>query len=478
WLSGIPDDDSNSPLNWIRSGSSILSDPDLTEFQKLYDDYGDGDINSSTGLSFPTDAEEEYEDIAGGTWSPYCLAAASVFIDEQALWYNNASPVSETFRGDLSPVQKKFVANIAGLNNVDVVLTSDKTKWTRCPVLEMQSNPVLSEGNASKMQLRRSPSVDKNGRKSGTSGCNESEATMNGTQPQGMGWFPGYAIDLSTGERLNMAFGEDSWLVGENGSDMIWNPTSRVFTDIGGDFLFGGQHWIYVFKNLSHEMGGDEDFIPGYDQGEYVYGLLDDDLEFTTAEGRRFFAGCTWIGSSLLSENAALLSPENGLIPGEARIELRVAKPYRKHSASVPDDNDMDYTDAENFWNPWYTFTTRGLEPVMNDASILEDALSLINVVPNPYYAYSSYEANKLDNRVKITNLPELCTLQIYDLNGTLIRMYEKADPLTSLDWDLKNSKNIPISSGTYIIRVEVPGVGEKILKWFGVMRPIDLDNF
>jgi flagellar hook assembly protein FlgD len=79
---------------------------------------------------------------------------------------------------------------------------------------------------------------------------------------------------------------------------------------------------------------------------------------------------------------------------------------------------------------------------------------------------------------VKITNLPELCTLQIYDLNGTLIRMYEKADPLTSLDWDLKNSKNIPISSGTYIIRVEVPGVGEKILKWFGVMRPIDLDNF
>jgi hypothetical protein len=25
---------------------------------------------------------------------------------------------------------------------------------------------------------------------------------------------------------------------------------------------------------------------------------------------------------------------------------------------------------------------------------------------------------------------------------------------------------------------VDVPGAGEKILKWFGVMRPIDLDNF
>jgi hypothetical protein len=59
-----------------------------------------------------------------------------------------------------------------------------------------------------------------------------------------------------------------------------------------------------------------------------------------------------------------------------------------------------------------------------------------------------------------------------------LIRQFKKADPLTSLDWDLKNSKNIPIASGTYIIHVNVPGVGEKILKWFGVMRPVDLDNF
>ena len=85
---------------------------------------------------------------------------------------------------------------------------------------------------------------------------------------------------------------------------------------------------------------------------------------------------------------------------------------------------------------------------------------------------------NKLDNRVKITNLPEECTVTIYDMNGTLIRQFKKADPLTSLDWDLKNGKNIPIASGTYIIHVNVPGAGEKVLKWFGVMRPVDLDNF
>ena len=33
----------------------------------------------------------------------------------------------------------------------------------------------------------------------------------------GMGWFPGYAIDVTTGERLNMAYGEDSWLGNHGG---------------------------------------------------------------------------------------------------------------------------------------------------------------------------------------------------------------------------------------------------------------------
>jgi flagellar hook assembly protein FlgD len=108
----------------------------------------------------------------------------------------------------------------------------------------------------------------------------------------------------------------------------------------------------------------------------------------------------------------------------------------------------------------------------------LENALDLINVVPNPYYAFSSYEINKLDNRIKITNLPQNCTIAIYDLSGNRVRAFKKGDPSTSLDWDLKNEKNIPVASGVYIIHVVVPNVGEKVLKWFGVMRPVDLDNF
>ena len=84
-----------------------------------------------------------------------------------------------------------------------------------------------------------------------------------------------------------------------------------------------------------------------------------------------------------------------------------------------------------------------------------------------------------MDNRVKITNLPEKCTISIYNLSGTLVRQYVRTDdPKTSLDWDLKNHMNVPIAGGVYIIHVDVPGIGQKVLKWFGVMRPVDLDNF
>jgi len=38
---------------------------------------------------------------------------------------------------------------------------------------------------------------------------------------------------------------------------------------------------------------------------------------------------------------------------------------------------------------------------------MLKEALALINVVPNPYYAFSEYERTRLDTEVKIVNLPE-----------------------------------------------------------------------
>jgi hypothetical protein len=36
----------------------------------------------------------------------------------------------------------------------------------------------------------------------------------------------------------------------------------------------------------------------------------------------------------------------------------------------------------------------------------------------------------------------------------------------------------VPIAGGAYIIHIDVPGIGEKILTWFGIARQVDLDNF
>ena len=131
-----------------------------------------------------------------------------------------------------------------------------------------------------------------------------------------------------------------------------------------------------------------------------------------------------------------------------------------------------------NHYHPVYEFSTKDLMSSEGVDSVAVDALDLINVVPNPYYGYSGYEKSQLDNRIKITNLPKDATIKIYTVNGTLVKTIKKSDDLTSSDWDLNNNYGIPVASGLYVIHVDAEGVGEKILKWFGVLRPIDLDTF
>jgi len=114
--------------------------------------------------------------------------------------------------------------------------------------------------------------------------------------------------------------------------------------------------------------------------------------------------------------------------------------------------------------------------------------------------SYSAYETEQNSNKVKVTNLPNKCTVTIYSLDGTIIRKLSRAidvDPATnkrieisdggtvsdinidnSLEWDLKNDKGITISSGTYLFHIEAPGIGQRTLKWFGAVRPADTSNF
>ena len=205
--------------------------------------------------------------------------------------------------------------------------------------------------------------------------------------------------------------------------------------------------------------------MPAYDEGAYAYKNLSGAANFLTI--RNVFQSCMWLGWPKLNPGEQLLSTE-------ARVKLRVSKPYEKYNTEISSDT----LNGGNEGDPIYLFSTDDFATQKNVLDTAVSALDQITAVPNPYLAYNAYETDRLDNRMKITNLPERCTISIYTVNGTLIKQIKKDDVLTSVDWNLKNQNNIPIAGGIYIIHVDAPGIGEKVIKWLGVLRPPDLENF
>lgn len=467
WLFGVEDSDNFYPSNWIRSGSSeeaanhidasSPSNPGCVASNWIYQPchYDDVDFIDSEG--------QKYEQLLGGTIAPFRLVGKGAYGSPYGFpgentttpWYES----NESWFTTASAAQSK--ARIDFLHDVDIIFTSNKDLWTRCPVIEINDNRSQTEHNDYILEPRGDLSVDKNGLSAGQPGYNPAEGDL--VNATGMGWFPGYAIDVNTGERLNMIFGENSWLTGENGRDMIWNPTSSI-SDAGGDPLFGGMHYIYVFG--ANVDGG---IIPAYDQGATLREYLEVD-EVASASTRssnylKVWSNCFWVMEPLLAEDQELLSTD-------VKVSARIQRPYERHEVG-----------SENNGYPLYGFSFEN-PSITGNSQRLISVIDNINVVPNPYYAYSSYETSKLDNRVKITNLPEKCEITIFNMRGALVRSFKKDDPLTSIDWDLKNHRGVPIAGGIYLIhvKIEVEEDGgkkeyEKVLKFYGALRQPDLDN-
>ena len=483
WLSGIRDSDvtASSPLNWIRAGS--------------YNDNEDAknnDWNITKSLQRPYDPDGVYENIAQGSWAPYFLSYSSSLTNPGPM-YDAACHIDTIF---------------GRIGSIDIVLTADKSKWSRCPVFEMGLDNKLSENGANPFGLRRAPSVDKDGNPAaatyeealGMTPSDDPESPKY-IQAFGMGWFPGYAIDVETGARLNICFGEDSYYASLNGRDMILNPPALkessanggslladpvVFNPIDGTALFGGKHYVYVFQMLNSHQSAMDFIAPAYDGGKklaeeihYIDNLNPNNVGSSDkAFRKKFWSMPSWVGMPMPVEGREWL-PKNNPV----KISVRTARAYNYGYSTMPlevqNPDLIDYTNHEGM-KPYYTFTTRGYNPTLNNAAKAESDLDLINVVPNPYYAYANYEPNALTHRVKIANLPDQCVVTIYTVNGTKIRQFKKDDSsVTSIDWDLTNHANTPIASGIYIIHVKdnVNG-GEQTVKFYCAMRQVDLNTF
>ena len=440
WWFGIPDDKSYTPFNWILAGTN--TNP-TEEPATLYPDQNG-------------DAKGNFENIVNGTWGPYMYASA-----------NNRSVVNGFDNYGMGPAQSigRNLNDAADLHSVDIVFTTDVSKWTRVPVFEMAEDAALSEHGDKKLTQRQD-----------TSWTLENGALKRapGLEP-GWSYFPGYAIDIETGKRLNMAFGENSWLPGQNGNDMLWNPTATLLmvpgNTVNGGYVFGGQHVIYVFADEDKISGSNTDLeYKGANPNDWPLKDLMADLVQTGGLGNiakaNFWRACRWIGMPTLR-------PGNNFdpyteLPTQTRIRIRMNSAYSNRTLA----------DGPNGGNPQFLFNTSNIATRTYQDTIGKGAMETIRVVPNPYYGFSTYEASQLDNLVKITNLPETCTISIFTPNGTMIRQIRKDNSMTYVEWDMKNTYNVPIASGVYIIHVDAGALGEKIVKWFGALRPVDLNSF
>lgn len=486
WFTGYPDQGDNI-FNFVKTGP-LEDDETLDPKQGL--------STLGAGLFVPytlCDWRSQY-----GKMPDYLLTPA---------WTDkNSSNVNAV--GSLATREK----SLGNLPNVDIVFTSDKSKWSRCVVIESAGYPFTStspteyeklaglstESPASPgkprvmFDVRYAPSVGKDDSNGDglpdPDGAVEPDSIPNsgntgkvlnskrGQPLYGMGWFPGYAIDVETGRRLNIFFGENSCYSKDvdptyTGRDMMWDPTDAVFRtgydiNTGGipkyyDWLMGGQHWIYVANTT-------------YDQCEFIRSRLSPELQSGFVPKFNAIKQIGWCGMIQMNTGVQLRSYADGLIPrdNDAIVKLRVNNPYQTWF----NDNDGN----KKTGHPLYRFKIESRERNELNTVQTENSLDSIKMVPNPYYGFSQYETSQYTQTVKITNLPGVCTVTIYSLDGKFIRQYtrnEHYEPYNqispAIEWDLKNSKGIPVASGVYLVNVKSPE-GERTVKWFGIARQFD----
>ncbi|MBU6340385.1 MAG: hypothetical protein KGS48_02720 [Bacteroidetes bacterium] len=502
WLTGYGDE-LTAPFNYVRT-TEVVSDPD-------YDPNKDAvplDPNGSLSqLGNATDG-------ALGWFVPYVLAnwrvreQADLFSDRliTPAWTDKFNNIPQgQFNGNAvfasASQEGTRRSRLRMLPNVDIVFTNDKSKWSRCVVIETASvywtdaatygasqDPAQSPESPTtrkrqSFDVRYGLSVGKDdangdGLPDPDGELNPNDGTPAAGQPlRGMGWFPGYAVDVETGQRLNIFFGENSCYSSTlnakyTGRDMMWNPTNQILEDgtvnfRSSDFpkwVLGGQHWVYV--TYSKYDGCDSlrrAFTPERFSGSAVFNNK-------VAQVRNI----AWAGMLQMAPGTKLLSYKEGLIPTETVVKLRVDNSYKTWWNQAGNH-------AVRNGHPKYLIRIRDREAASLDQVQVGNSLDSIKAVPNPYYGFSQYETSQFTNIVKFTNLPAKCVVTIYSLDGKFIRQYNRDETYTAykqylpdIEWDMKNNKGIPVASGVYLVHINAEGLGERTIKWFGIGRQFD----
>jgi hypothetical protein len=110
-------------------------------------------------------------------------------------------------------------------------------------------------------------------------------------------------------------------------------------------------------------------------------------------------------------------------------------------------------------------FKVTSVAPVKNNLALAKQQAALVNVFPNPYTGFNIEERDPVNRFVTFTHLSPSAKIRIFTLAGELIRTINHTDGTQFERWDLRNANDIPVASGMYICHIELPNIGERILK-------------
>lgn len=313
WLTFVPDDLAFSPLfNFVQT--------ELPEYPNYHLDSNETFSNFSPFVPFILSETTEDEPAE----NPFGWGITPGWIDPAAI-------------GLQSP---QFGGLLQMLNNVDIILTSDTSKWSRCVIVETSNIyytgvdlSLTAEGSKKSFQSRARLSVGKRDNDGDGFPDPDGAKDINGNPATGMGWFPGYAVDVETGERLNIFFGENSAYgdsigdqtvaellgMGIEAHDMIWNPNGDIILPDAPEITplytyCGGQHYIYVTRTKYDECAE-----------------LRNNVDRSGIIKSRALAKVTWTAIPLVvnDPSISLLTLNDGLIPNDVIMKLRVDNPYQ-----------------------------------------------------------------------------------------------------------------------------------------------------
>jgi hypothetical protein len=112
-----------------------------------------------------------------------------------------------------------------------------------------------------------------------------------------------------------------------------------------------------------------------------------------------------------------------------------------------------------------FSFTTRGATV---DQTAAVAGLAKVRVVPNPYLVSSQYEQEygvlrrEPIRQLKFTNLPPVCTIYIFTMDGDKVQTIEHNSSDGVATWDLRASGGREIAAGVYLYLVKTDA-GERL---------------